>query len=102
MASLAGLGIDYVAAKKSYLAAYKRGEKPISHWKKEIILDSIADFVDETGLVPPVKKVMSMSHRELKERFLIPASTQICPHGKYWLETTFYALNREYLEEISK
>lgn len=80
------------------VAAYYSGEKPISKWTKQTILEEIEDNCDiEDSTLLLIKK---LTLKELQSNFLSYASWHHT--GKFYNQTTFYALDYEYVNNITR
>lgn len=88
--------IDYIGNSWSIGAddAYKKGERPISRWDKNTILDEVAKIDEEKAIL--LKKV---SLPILKEHLL--KYTESHYTSREYNKTKFYALNVKYIMDLT-
>lgn len=88
-----GNGYDGYSMSWNARDAYANGEKPLSRWTK-------ADFVDMVAEYNPDIDITKLNLTTLKKHFLFHASWHHT--GMYYQKTDFYAIDDEYVEELTQ
>lgn len=80
--------------------AYESGEMPLSKWTKEDILDNVESYINQNNIKDiDLDKIKKMSLQDLKRLFLRRSSWHHT--GKMYNQTDFYALDDDYLDELT-
>lgn len=81
--------------------AYDNGEMPMSKWSKEAIIEGIEEWIDEEDieLKCSLEEIKKLPLGFLRKYFLEYSSWHHT--GKYYQETLFYSLDKNYIEEVT-
>ncbi|MDD3940826.1 MAG: hypothetical protein PHQ01_04625 [Candidatus Pacebacteria bacterium] len=99
-ASNANSGYSGYSMSNRAVKAYESGEMPLSNWSKEDILDNVESYIKQNNIQDiDLDKIKKMSLQDLKKLFLRKSSWHHT--GKMYNQTDFYALDDDYLDELT-